>query len=112
VASNVISMLASAPETGQPVLASSEIRLEVLFGDTGDLGVQGQVAAGDAGAGLEAYVSLGVDFFRGESFLASSWLKAMEKQAECAAAMSSSGLVLPPDCFGAGLPGDVERAQA
>jgi hypothetical protein len=28
---------------------------------------------------------------------ASAWLKAMEKQAECAAAISSSGLVLPSE---------------
>ena len=71
--------------------------LEFLFGDArGPSRDSGQVAAGDAGARLEGDVRLGVDFLGGvKPAWASAWLNAIEKQRECAAAISSSGLVLP-----------------
>src|SRR5262249_8672491 len=87
-----------APDTGQPSLAASARRLKVsssMLGTSPRTVMSDRAIAQPASRLSNVITTLTDSLFAGVLFLASCELNAIEKQAACAAAMSSSGEVRP-----------------
>ena len=88
-------MLARAPETGQPTLASAAIFWNSSSLMPGTLAFRVRWLPVMPVPGLNVTSALVCTSSGVWPAWASAWLNAIEKQAEWAAAISSSGLVLP-----------------
>lgn len=85
---------------------------ELFFGDAGDTGAHGQVAARDAGTRNEGHVRFGLDFFRSVTGSGQGVAECHGEARRVGRCNKFFGAGLAAGLFGAGLPGDVERAES